>query len=235
MTRMQQRLGVGAARVAVSGHSPLVARGAGDGSRQETGGAVGRDEIPAERAAEQALLRAGRAGDRVVLEQLLALHQRSLFALCYGMLGHADDAEDAVQETFLRALRALPGFCCDAAFRTWLFRIAVNLCLRWKSTAARSNGGHSTDAWDEERFAVPRDAASPERIALRRLRVTEALQSLLPRHRAILLLKEREGWSVVEIATALGCKEKRVENELAKARRALVEWRRRDAGEGEER
>ena len=96
-------------------------------------------------------------------------------------------------------------------------------------------GSRSSAAWDEERCTTPPEAASPEAIALRRLRAAEALQSLLPRHRAILLLKEREGWSVAEIAAALGCKEKRVENELAKARRALVEWRRRDAGEGEER
>jgi RNA polymerase sigma-70 factor (ECF subfamily) len=235
MTRMQQWLGVGAARAAVSGLSPLTARGAGDEPRRTAGGAVGRDEVPAESRAERALLRAGRAGDRAALEQLLALHQRSLFALCYGVLGHADDAEDAVQETFLRALRSLPQFRGDAAFRTWIFRIAVNICLRCKATAARPSGSCAAEVWDEERFSAPADAASPEAIALRRLRVAEALQTLQPRHRAILLLKEREGWSVAEIAAALSCNQKRVENELAKARRALVEWRRREAGEGDER
>src|SRR5439155_12501813 len=98
----------------------------------------------------------------------------------------------------------------------------------------RPSGSRAPEAWDEDRVPAPPDAASPEAIALRRLRVAEALRTLQPRHRAILLLKEREGWSVAEIAAALDCNEKRVENELAKARRALVEWRRRDSGEGEE-
>src|SRR5712691_11254561 len=102
------------------------------------------EEGPAVEAVESELLRAGKSGDRAALEQLLALHKRSLLALCHGILGHADDAEDAAQETFLRALRALPGFRGDAAFRTWLFRIAVNVCLR--SKAAR----HPAERWDEE-------------------------------------------------------------------------------------
>ena len=79
------------------------------------------------------------------------------------------------------------------------------------------------------------DTASPEAIALSHLRVMEALQSLPPDRRAVLLLKEREGWSVAEIALTMRWNEKRVRNELYKARLALVEWRRREAGEGEER
>src|SRR4051794_13519738 len=79
-------------------------------------------------AAEAMLLKAGRGGDRAALEELLALHKHPLYALCRGMLGHADDAEDAVQETFLHALRALSTFRGDAAFRSWLFRIAINIC-----------------------------------------------------------------------------------------------------------
>jgi RNA polymerase sigma-70 factor (ECF subfamily) len=190
------------------------------------GHAVGSGEIEGP-AAEAALLRAGQAGDPAALERLLAHHKRSVYALCLGILSHPEDAEDAVQETFLRALRALAGFRGEASFRTWLCRIALNLCLRWKASR------HAAAPWDEARSpATPADV-SPEAIALRHLRLTEALRSLQPRHRAILLLKEREGWSVAEIAAALRCNEKRVENELSKARRALVEWRRRDAGEGD--
>jgi RNA polymerase sigma-70 factor (ECF subfamily) len=79
------------------------------------------------------------------------------------------------------------------------------------------------------------ETASPEAIALRRLQVLEALSSLRPHHRAVLLLKEREGWSMAEIGAALRWNEKRVENELYRARRALVDWRRRDVDEGDER
>jgi RNA polymerase sigma-70 factor (ECF subfamily) len=188
---------------------------------------VGESEVGS--AAEAALLRAARAGDPAALEQLLALHKRSLLALCHGMLGHADDAEDAVGETFLRALRALPRFREEAAFRTWLYRIAVNVCLKWKASRP------ATEPWEEDRAGVPSGTLSPETIALRRLRVMEALKALPPRHRAVLLLKVLEGWSVAEIAVALRWNPIRVQNELAKARRVLAEWRRRDAEEGAER
>lgn len=189
--------------------------------------AVGPDEREDGPAAEASLLRAGRAGDRAALERLVALHEQSLFALCHGILGHVEDAEDAVQETFLRALRGLPGFRGESAFRTWLYRIAVNVCLERKASH------RPTMPWDEEHPLTPPDATSPEAMALRQLRVLEALSNLPPRQRAILLLKEREGWSVAEIATALRVKERQVEYELTKARRTLVEWRRRDRGEGD--
>jgi len=192
-------------------------------------GCMALSEIEGVRSDESELLRAGQAGDLAALDELLERHKRPLLGLCCGILGHADDAEDAVQETFLRALRALASFRGDAAFRTWLFRIAVNVCLRWKA------GRHPTESWDEEQVAALPDTASPEAIALGRLRVMEALNSLPPERRAILLLKEREGWSVAEIALTMRWNEKRVRNQLYKARLALVEWRRREADEGEDR
>src|SRR5262249_43133620 len=148
-------------------------------------------------------------------------------ALCYGILTHAEDAEDAVQETFLRALRALPQFRQEAAFRTWLFRIAVNVCL--KCRGAR----RPAVPLPEGQLSDPPDSPSPEVIALRRMSVFEALSVLLPRQRAILLLKEREGWSVEEIAAGLRWSERQVRYELSKARRTLVSWR-CDAEEGGE-
>src|SRR5436309_2298288 len=105
---------------------------------------VSPDEHGDSGADERALIAAGQAGDRAALDQLLALYERPLFALCHGILGHAEDAEDAVQETFLRVLRALPGFRGDATFRTWLFRIGVNVCLKRKADQP------PTAPWDEE-------------------------------------------------------------------------------------
>jgi RNA polymerase sigma factor (sigma-70 family) len=190
---------------------------------------VSPDEGEGGRAIEAALLRAGQAGDDAALAELLARQKRALYALCYGILGQTEDVEDAVQETFLRALRGLAGFRGDAAFRTWLFRIAVNVCLKWKVRHPPS------EPWDLKQAPESLDPTSPETLALRRLRMREALQSLRPRHRAVLLLREREGWSVAEIAAALGWNKKRVENELYQARCALADWRRRDVGEGDER
>jgi RNA polymerase sigma-70 factor (ECF subfamily) len=189
----------------------------------------GSGEAPARgEPAEEVIVRAAQAGARVALEQLVARHKGPLYVLCRGVLGSAEDAEDAVQETFLRAFRSLDRFRGGSAFRTWLYRIALNVCLRWKSSRP------PTEPWNEDGSPCPDLGPSPESIALRHLRVAEALRSLLPRHRALLLLREFEGWSVPEIAEALGWKEKRVRNELYKARLALAEWRRRDA-EGDDR
>jgi RNA polymerase sigma-70 factor (ECF subfamily) len=189
--------------------------------------AGGPEQIAERPVSETQLLRAGQAGDRTALEQLLVPYERPLYALCRGILGHADDAEDAVQETFLRALRALPAFRGEAAVRSWLYRIAVNVCLD------RKRAHQPTEPWDEERCPAVCHAGSPESIALRHLRLTEALGCLLPRQRVILLLKELEGWSVGEIAVAMRWNEKKVYNELYKARRVLADWQRRDAAEGE--
>jgi RNA polymerase sigma-70 factor, ECF subfamily len=180
-------------------------------------GSVAVDEFPGVSAGELALVRAGLAGDRSALEQLLALHERRVLAVCRGVLGHAEDAEDAAQETFFRALRALPRYRGDASFRTWLLRIAVNVCLHWQRSR------RPTEPWDEEDPLLPTDA-SPEAIVLLRLQVREALSELPPHRRAVLLLREMEGWSVAEIGQAMRWNEKRVNNELFKARRTLAEW-----------
>jgi RNA polymerase sigma-70 factor, ECF subfamily len=184
-------------------------------------------EIERGAAAEVALARAALAGDRQALDQLLAPHERPLLALCHGMLGQSDDAEDAAQEALLRALRALSSFRGDAAFRTWLFRIGVNVCLNWK------RDHRPTQRLDEEQPGGPRVTASPETVALQRLRVGEALRELPPRHRVVFLLKVLEGWSVAEIAAAMGWNRVRVQNDLARARRILAAWRQRNGEEGE--
>jgi RNA polymerase sigma-70 factor, ECF subfamily len=176
---------------------------------------------------EAALLRAGPAGDRAALEELLAGYERPLFVFCRGILGHREDAEDAVQDALLRALRALPGLRAgQVAFRSWLFKVALHVCLDRKTRR------RPTELFDEERPATGSDAASPEVIALRRLQIAEGLKNLPPVRRAVFLLKVVEGWSVEEIAAAVRWKPKRVYNELYKARCALAEWRGRDAEEG---
>lgn len=171
-----------------------------------------------DRPGEQALLARARMGDSAAMEDLLRSHERALFSLCCGVLGNRADAEDAVQEAFFRALRALHRFRADSGFRTWLYRIALNVCLEWKR--ARQTAQPLFDS-----IAFTR---SPESDAIQALRLNEALRSLLPRYRAIWLLKELEGWSVAEIAKAMRCSDKRIQNELYKARKMLAVWRERE-------
>ncbi len=153
------------------------------------------------------------------MERLLSGHERPLYLLCYGILGRREDAEDAVQETFLRAVRGLRGFRGEMGIKAWLTRIGVNVCLEQKRRHRRRPETECLDLGSEPQ------CASPEAEILERLSVFEALAALPPRGRAVLLLKEREGWTTSEIARATRRTERQVYYELQKAYRALADWR----------
>jgi len=138
-------------------------------------------------------------------------HRAALTGHCYRMLGSAVDADDAVQETMVRAWRSAERFDGRAALRTWLYRIATNVCL---------------DALTERsRRALPADADPAERVVLRqsiRLAFVAALQHLPPKQRAALLLTEVLGWSVGEVADGLDTSTAAVHSALQRARATLA-------------
>jgi RNA polymerase sigma factor (sigma-70 family) len=174
------------------------------------------------------LLRAGQTGDREALAALFTRHETALFRVCRGVLNNATDAEDAVQETLLRALRALSkpdGFRGQSSVKTWLYRIAVNVCLDWKRQ-------HRPSVPLEEAWLNTAAQPGPEAMTLERMRVAEALGRMMPRQRALILLREQEEWSAPEIAEMLGWNVKKVEYELFKIRKVLAAWR-AEEGKGE--
>jgi RNA polymerase sigma-70 factor, ECF subfamily len=157
---------------------------------------------------DQCWLAAARRGEPWALEQFYHTHQPQVYALCYRLLGRAEDAEDAVQATFVRAFRSLPRFRGDSAPRTWLFRIATNEALgllRRRKT---------TPEWVEECHSAPDGTG----LMLERLAVRAALARLSPDHRAILILRLWEGLSYNEIAEVLGITLPAVKMRLSRAR-----------------
>jgi RNA polymerase sigma-70 factor (ECF subfamily) len=173
----------------------------------------------------------------------LEAHRPALTGHCYRMLGSAFDAEDAVQETIIRAWRNLERFEGRASLRTWLYRIATNVCLdaladRTRRARPIEEGPVGTvDAllepqprthWLEpiaDVRALPADANPHELTVLRqsiRLAFVAALQHLPPRQRAALLLVEVLGWSAVEAAECLEMSTAAFNSALQRARATLA-------------
>jgi RNA polymerase sigma-70 factor (ECF subfamily) len=174
----------------------------------------------------------------------LAAHREALVGHCYRMLGSAAEADDAVQETLVRAWRALDGFDGRASLRTWLYRIATHVCLDALSARSRRERPvalgppgtvddalveHPRTHWLEpipDAHAVPDDADPAARVQLRqsiRLAFVAALQRLPPRQRAALLLAEVLGWTAADIASALETTVPAVNSALQRARATLAE------------
>ena len=171
--------------------------------------------------------------DRAAFEEQLGPLRRELAGYCYRMLGSAFDADDAVQETLVRAWRGLDRFDGRAALRTWLFTIATHVCLdalkdarrRVLPTAVTDELGPALprEAWVEpvpDRWVLDPALVAVERESVR-LAFIAALQVLSPRQRAVLLLRDVLRWRAKEVAKLLGTTEDAVNAVLKRARAAL--------------
>lgn len=173
----------------------------------------------------------------------LEAHRTALTGHCYRMLGSAAEADDAVQETMVRAWRNLDRFEERASLRTWLYRIATNVCIdaiaehsrRARPMEVRPVGSVDDPLESLERThwlepvpdarVLPTDADPSELVVLRqsiRLAFVAALQHLPPRQRAALLLTEVLGWSAAEVADTLDTSVAAVNSYLQRARATLA-------------
>lgn len=169
------------------------------------------------------------AGDREAFSHLLRRHQRAIFNFMYRMSGERGTAEDLVQEIFLKAYIALPHFRKEAAFSTWLFRIAHNHCLNALKERRREVplDAHTKGPSNPHRFAEVQDPALSvtERLEQRELQavIQEKLEELSPDHRAVIVLRDIQGLSYDEIASALAIEGGTVRSRLHRARAELKE------------
>jgi RNA polymerase sigma-70 factor (ECF subfamily) len=153
------------------------------------------------------VLAKARQGDEDAFRVLVEHHSRSVFRLAYRMTGNEHDAEDIVQESFLRAYKQLGRFESRANFGTWIYRITANCCvdlMRARQARHDQSRGESLDAAERLPSA---EGAGPERLAesaeIER-RVQVALRDLSPLERAAFTLRHYEGRSIDEISTVLG-------------------------------
>ncbi len=162
---------------------------------------------------EREWIRASRTGDPAAFERLVGRHQRMIHTLAYRMTGSLADAEDLAQETFIAAWAQLDGFRGEASFSSWLYRIAVNRCLNWRTRAARRASVQQD--WSEQR-----DAPAPENSELSQ-QVQLALLQLTPAQRAAIVLTVYDSLNHAEAARAMGCAETTVSWRVFMARRKL--------------
>jgi RNA polymerase sigma-70 factor (ECF subfamily) len=197
---------------------------------------------------DSAVVAAIRAGNESTFTDAVERHRRELQVHCYRMLGSLDDAEDAVQETLLRAWRSRTSFEGRSTFRAWLYRIATNASLdflarRPRPALARA-GGRPTPSADHagrvppaaelawlqpypDRLLDPSapDEQEPEALTIDKetieLAFLVALQHVPPRQRAVLLLRDVMGWTAPETARLLEMTVPSVKSALQRARSTL--------------
>lgn len=191
-------------------------------------------------------MEAVRHGDKDAFGRVVEPYRSELHAHCYRMLASPFDADDALQETLLRAWRAMPTFHGDEHFRAWLFKIASNVCLdalsrrkrRLPIESAEPLGPHDDPGaplpesvwiqpYPDDVLGLQDGYASPEARYEQReaveLAFVAALQHLTPSQRAVLLLRDVLGFSAKEAAGALDTTVASVNSSLQRARRAVDE------------
>lgn len=172
---------------------------------------------------ETQLVERARGGDDDAFRVLVERHSRGVFRAAYRVTGNAADADDVVQETFLRAYRALDSFDLRASMATWLHRIAINGALDLLDSRKRREGRHA-DAELLDRIEAT--AATPDRVALSaemQRAIAEAMNQLSGNERTAFVLRHFEGMPLEEIGQILGIRLNATKNTVFRAVRKLRE------------
>lgn len=171
------------------------------------------------------ILARARQGDEEAFRVLVERHSRSVFRLAYRMTGNEQDAEDVVQESFLRAYRQLGRFESRASFGTWIYRIAANCSVDLMRARQARHDRSMAESLDEAAAAVPTAGEpGPERLAESAeidRRVQAALGALSPLERAAFTLRHCEGRSIDEICRILELRGSAAKHSVFRAVRKL--------------
>jgi len=164
-----------------------------------------------------------RAGDPEAFRQIVESHSRKIFKTAFRLTGTEENADDVVQETFLRAYRNLHRFDARAQFGTWLYRIAINCSMDLMRKESRRAARETTE--DKVEIAdLATDDPRPDRLAasseLGRA-VSAVLKELSPTERTAFVLRHFEGYSSVEIGRMLGIRSGATRNAVFRAVRKL--------------
>lgn len=166
------------------------------------------------------LLAACRRGDAVAIEEVVRRTHRQVYTLAVRLVRDRYEAEDVVQDSYLRALRGLPSFREDARFETWLYRIVTNTAMSHLRRRARMG-----ELWSERDDGGPEIPAPTEleEETVHRDALSRALDALPAGMRSVVILKDVYGFSCAEIGEELGVSEGAIKVRLHRARKRLKE------------
>ena len=187
---------------------------------------------------EEELLQAFRSGDDAAFDGLIALHSAKLYKVAYALLGSRQDAEEVVQDTFLRAYRALQAFRGESSLETWLHRITVNLArnkYQWNHrrgdglNVSLTAGGEDTggDSGTETEQDVPDCRMEPDLVLEHdeiEKNIMKALNSLPDNLRETMVLRHVNDMPYEQIAQKLDCKIGTVKSRLSRGREMLRDY-----------
>jgi RNA polymerase sigma-70 factor (ECF subfamily) len=175
----------------------------------------------------------GEADRCLTFDALVAAYEKRIFNVIYRVLGDYDEAADVTQETFISAYKGFNRFRGDAKVYTWLYQIAINHCRnrlrqRGRARAVQVESLDRPREWEDEEESLPRDIADTthaphtllEEKEMRR-RILDAMQSLPPEYREVVILREMQGLSYHEIAEATRQSLDNVKTRLSRARAML--------------
>lgn len=173
------------------------------------------------------LVRRCQEGDHQAYRTLVERYEGRIYNLACSIIGDREAARDAAQTAFIRAFQALPGFRADAGFYTWLYRIAVNVCLNAAQKEKRRRDTTSLDDllesghFSSEHLWEHRTPHGDfERMQLQDV-IQGVLDQLSPDHRLVIVLKDIQGFSQEEISETLNCSVGTVKSRLSRARANL--------------
>ncbi|MBI4552359.1 MAG: sigma-70 family RNA polymerase sigma factor [Candidatus Latescibacteria bacterium] len=176
---------------------------------------------------DEELVELSQQGSRSAFATLVERHKTAVFSMACRIIGKREDAEEAAQDAFIRAYRALDQFRRDSKFSTWLYRIAMNVCLtKAKQTRFDATSIEASMEEDEESvpLQLPDRGESPDRLVERnefRERVHALIASLSPKYSAVLMLYHIQDCSYEEISEILNLPIGTVKAHLFRAREAL--------------
>ncbi len=173
------------------------------------------------------------AGDPNAFNNLILLHKRMVFNLCFRLLGDYDDADDCAQEVFIKVSRALKNFRFESSFKTWIYRIAVNTCknrlnsldYRLRSKRVRINVVSDMDN-DKKPTDIKDPGRSPAAEAIQKevgRLIQSAINALPAKQKLVVVLRDIEARSYEEIVELTGLKMGTVKSKLSRARLQLRE------------